>query len=1001
MTHRSSLRAKVLTVFLLVALVPLLVVGAVTIGSATRSLREQTHDRLERSASVAAAGLDDWVHGQREAVARASRLDAFPEFLTAIGTGEAGDAEQQAEQEALRVLELLRGASGSSSVSFRLLDSSGTVVLDTERRHLGDDWADRDYFRSPMRSDSAYVSTVRTEPASEEATITFAAPIRTGDRADPLGVLVETHGAGALQEIVDAYDGLAGGGSHAVLVDDHGIRLADGEFPDLLFVPVAPLDLATEFKMLDTGRYRGPPTGEPLGISFGQGEMPTGPTESLILTSSTTNGSSYAVAARTVQELPWTVLFTQPERVALGPVDDASRNALVVVALVVGVVAAAGWLTSRRLTRPLRHLEKAATSVADGELDTEVPVESTDEVGQLATTFNRMTAALLHRDRLLRESEERFRTGFETSPVGLALFSVDGTISHVNRSLAAMLGVRRAEIVGKSIQDLLVADDWRRVTCAIPSTHGYGSKAFQTEVRLRPRDGSTRWGRLSLTSLHGHDVEDPDVEHLVLFAQIDDITNQKRLEHHLAHRATHDPLTGLANRGLLLDRIEHSLARSRRTGSITALLFLDLDDMKSVNDRYGHAVGDELIKAVGARLVAGVRESDTVARFGGDEFVICCEEMLDLGTLRDVIGRVRACLREPLHLSIGPTVVTASAGAAHSRGRDATADTLVREADAAMYRAKQAGKNHTEVFDESMRKAAAERRVAIQELRRALEEEQFELVYQTQVRLHDARLTGLEALIRWGHPERGTVAPADFIPLAEDSGLIDRLGSWVIGRACEQMSEWRQRFDSAHDLTVFVNVSPLQLYGTHLDAVVRATLCRSGLDPSALGLEMTESAFEGEIGRVAGMLEAISASGVRLAIDDFGIGYSSLAHLKRFPVDILKIDRSFVAGMGRNTGDTALVKTILELARSLDLEVVAEGVETPVQAMWLEDLGCGYAQGFHFGRPQPAGTITELLQGLDRDRQDTEPEDAFHADWAHRSDHPEPTHASPPRPPRP
>jgi diguanylate cyclase (GGDEF)-like protein len=426
-----------------------------------------------------------------------------------------------------------------------------------------------------------------------------------------------------------------------------------------------------------------------------------------------------------------------------------------------------------------------------------------------------------------------------------------------------------------------------------------------------------------------------------------------------AHKALHDALTGLPNRALLADRLEQVLARSARSGSGVAVLFVDLDRFKLINDSRGHAAGDELLVTVGDRLRRAVRASDTVARFGGDEFVVVCEDQVAALQASLVAERITEVLREPVLVDGQEIFLSASVGIALSDGTTSP-DGLLRDADAAMYRAKEQGRARSEFFDATMRTAAVVRLETQSALHRAVEREELRLHYQPVVHLASGSLAGVEALLRWEHPQHGLIAPASFIPLAEETGLIVPIGRWTIERAVAQLAHW-QRTQPGRPLTVNVNLSARQLRQPDLADSVAEIIGAHGIDPAALCLELTESTLMEDVDGHRATLSALQALGVRLAIDDFGTGYSSLTYLRRLPVDVLKIDQVFVQGLGRHRSDTAIVESVIGLAHALGLVVVAEGVETGEQVAHLQALGCDLAQGYHFARAQAAEDIESLL----------------------------------------
>jgi diguanylate cyclase (GGDEF)-like protein len=433
-----------------------------------------------------------------------------------------------------------------------------------------------------------------------------------------------------------------------------------------------------------------------------------------------------------------------------------------------------------------------------------------------------------------------------------------------------------------------------------------------------------------------------------------------RLYEQVRHQAFHDPLTRLANRSLFRDRVDHALARTSRDLSSVAVLFVDLDDFKTVNDSHGHPIGDALLVSAGERLVSVVRPADTVARLGGDEFAVLVEDIDDPRAAVAPAERILAAFSTPFLIAGLELYVGASIGIAVGSAAERTTDELLRNADFAMYQAKSLGKGRHAMFEPRMRDAAVERVELATGLRHALDRNELILHYQPIVDLRTGATRGMEALLRWNHPERGMLMPDEFIGLAEETGLIVPVGRWVLQQACHQAREWLDAYPSDPPLTMSVNLSPRQFGDPRLVTNVAEALHDAALPPAALTLEITESILLGDGEGIIARLRAIRKLGVRLALDDFGTGYSSLSYLQRFPIDILKIDRAFIDAMGETEG-TALVRSIIDIGRTLRLQTVAEGVERPEQPGQLIALDCDLGQGYLMNRPQDAAAIGAYL----------------------------------------
>jgi diguanylate cyclase (GGDEF)-like protein len=433
---------------------------------------------------------------------------------------------------------------------------------------------------------------------------------------------------------------------------------------------------------------------------------------------------------------------------------------------------------------------------------------------------------------------------------------------------------------------------------------------------------------------------------------------RKALEMQTAHKALHDPLTGLPNRDLFHDRLTHAVTRAKRHQSLIGVMFLDLDRFKPINDTLGHAVGDKLLIALAQRLEDGLRGSDTPARFGGDEFVVLCEDVADEQHVVAIAERLQRAIAEPFMIDEHELTVTSSMGVVVTDGRDQSAGELIRNADAAMYRAKHQGVPY-EVYDEGMRTRVRARARIEADLARAVEEREFRLLYQPQVNLNSGEIVGLEAIIRWDHPERGVIEPSEFMWLAEETGLITRIGEWALRQSCLQARAWQVR--NGRPLRVTVKLSARQHRDPDLVDLVERVLTETRTPPGALCLEITESVAVDDAESALLTLIRLRELGVRLSIDEFGTGNSSLGSLKRFPLDMLKLDRSFVLGLATDPEDMAIVTAVIDLAHSMGLETIADGVETKDQVAALRELGCETGQGRYFARPRPSEAIAELL----------------------------------------
>jgi diguanylate cyclase (GGDEF)-like protein/PAS domain S-box-containing protein len=570
-----------------------------------------------------------------------------------------------------------------------------------------------------------------------------------------------------------------------------------------------------------------------------------------------------------------------------------------------------------------------------------------------------LDSAALTEEFLRRQSEARFSSLVQNSSDVVMVVDADSTMRWVSPSVERVLGYAPDELDATKLTILIHPEDKANVLQFLMNGGRDGdAHPALIEFRMRHQDGY--W--LHVETLRTNLLHDPNVKGFVLNTR--DVSERKAFEEQLAHQAFHDSITGLANRALFRDRVEHALERQQRDDKPVSVLFMDLDDFKTINDSLGHAAGDHLLGEVGERLKNCLRAADTAARLGGDEFAVLLEDGGEGIGAADVAARILESLDAPFHLETKEVFVRGSIGIAtadHEHEGTGGAEELLRNADVAMYMAKESGKNRYQIFEPAMHDTALKRLELKADLQRALDNDEFMLHYQPIIELDTGKVSGLEALLRWNHPQRGIIPPLDFIPLAEETGLIVPIGRWVLEEATLQGRALQERFPMTPPLHMAVNLSARQLQRPEIVTEVAESLVRSGLAAESLVLEITESVMMQDVELSLQRLTELKEIGIKLAVDDFGTGYSSLNYIQQFPVDILKVDKSFVDAFNTDARKSALTATIIKLAADLELRPVAEGIERADQLERLQTLHCDLGQGFYFAKPMPMDDIDELL----------------------------------------
>ena len=620
---------------------------------------------------------------------------------------------------------------------------------------------------------------------------------------------------------------------------------------------------------------------------------------------------------------------------------DGLRRSL--VALAIAMVAASlliggliSWLLSRRLVRPLVEMEHAVRGIADGNYSQRLPVASHDEMGRLARSFNTMAEALWKNSRMLAKAQE-------IASVGAWEYQILSDRFRWTEQCFRLFGLK-ATAVAPTLGTLLalVAEEDRERVARLFAVEANGAHSFRDKFRIVGPEGERTLEVLGEAGFGG------GRRHMHIIGTFQDITERKLSEDRLSQLANYDPLTGLPNRYLFKDRLSHAMLQADRLGSRVALMFIDLDRFKNINDSLGHAAGDILLGQVAQRLQVAVREGDTVSRIGGDEFTLIVENVIDNGALNVIANKLIDTFAMPFRLGPNEVYISPSIGITVYPTDGRQAAQLLKNADSAMYQAKEQGRNTYHFFTEELNQRLRERLELETALHGALARGEFRLVYQPQMNIETWELTGFEVLLRWRDADGRTISPAVFVPVLEDTGMILEVGEWVLRHACDFAARWGETHGSY--LTMAVNLSAKQFHRTDLEVLVRDVLMETRLPPEALKLEITESALVDAQSSIR-VMEGLRRLGVGLAIDDFGTGFSSLSYLKSFPIDTLKIDQSFVGDICQDQDDAKITQAIIGLSRGLGLNVIAEGVETVEQLEFLLNHGCQHIQGYLLSRP--------------------------------------------------
>jgi diguanylate cyclase (GGDEF)-like protein/PAS domain S-box-containing protein len=916
--HTSlSLKARITLYSLAIALISLWTLSIL----ATQGLRKDAERLLGEQQLSTAATVANQINRELEL-----RLDALQKVAGRLAPHmRQGTPAMQALLDQHQVLQTL--FNGNLFVT----DAAGVRIAFTpfSQDHIGTDLHDRDYIQNALVHGKASVGQPILSRTSQTPIVVMAAPIinAQGRIIGALAGVIDLSVPNFLDQIPVSHYGQTGG-----------------------FILIA---RPQRLVVTATDKSRIMSTLPAPGVNSALDDFDKWREGSAVYVNS--RGVEVFSSAKNIPAAAWYLIATLPTAEAFAPVYTMQRFMLLATLLLTLLVGALSWWMARRELRPLQNAVRAlARQISQQQPFSPLPIERQDEIGQLIDGFNHSLEALSQREQALRESEARFRSLHEASFGGIVIHD-NGKILECNQAFCDMTGFTADELIGQDGFFLIAPNSLGKVLQHIASG---SEQAYEAEgVR---KDGS----RFPL-SIQGKNI--PYKGRIVRVGEFRDISERKQAEKEINRLAFYDQLTGLPNRQLLADRLAHALATRFRHQREGALFFIDLDKFKKVNDTLGRAGGDALLQQVARRLLSCVRDGDTVARISADEFVVLLEGLSEHGESAEkqaamVADKIVATLHKTYQLDNATLNCTACIGVAMFDALSEP-DGLLSRAELALRQAKADESQAVRFFDPQMQAMVIAQSTLESDLRQAILNEQFCLHYQAQVDV-SGKILGAEVLVRWNHPQRGFISPAEFIPMSEDTGLIIPLGQWVLDTACRQLTRWASRPEMSH-LTIAVNVSARQFHHPKFVKHVLDRLERTGANPQQLKLELTEGLLLEDVEGVISKMNMLKAKGVRFSLDDFGTGYSSLSYLKRLPLDQLKIDQSFVQDILSDSNDRVIARTIVMLGQSLGLEVIAEGVETATQKDFLASNGCLLYQGYHFSRPLALEDFERFVLGPD------------------------------------
>ncbi len=966
--RQYTLRAKLVTAFMVIVLVSLAVLAVLDGYIMGENLTDGANKALSSAARNYADRIDQFNRQNSQFLRTEANLPAINRFLTR-------NAEPPYNRQALlEILLALKSRQNDIIYSYAILNTQGINILDTDSANIGIDESKRTYFDALVGRNR--LNTYRSPIIFEEGqpVIVFSSAIN--DLSGKLiGVLRTKYDASILTDLLDRTKGMAGRGSFAVLLDENNLRLVHGRRSDLKYTLASAVN--DEKLQLLKQKNRVPQnataasaetpgwTRKILSASF---------RDPIIETQFRGLGTAlFSAAVVKLETVPWTIIVSQPQEVFLEPVVSQIQSAFLLVAIIVIVVVLIVMTATKLLLGPVKRLTAVVRKISDGDLHVQANVEADDEIGGLANAFNDMTKSInnliidledeVGNHKLTAENLNKLSQAVEQSPVSIMITDLQGNIEYVNPQLCKITGYTEEELIGQNPRilksghtpEIQFKNLWNAITAG---------QSWSGELYNKKKSGDLFWENVTISPIKNK--ENKSTHYL---AVKEDISLRKDYEERLLYQASYDKLTDLPNRTLAYDRIQQAIVNAIREQKHIALLYMDFDHFKNINDTLGHGAGDEFLKHMAGRLKACVRDFDTVARLGGDEFLIMLVEVDESRAsekvafeeavkrkAEEILQRVsKPCVVQDMEFS-----VTASLGVSIFPMDGDDPHMLLRNADTAMYRSKRKGRNTYEVFTPEMSDVVMKRVEIDNKLRHALEDGDFYLNYQALMDANSGKIVGAEALIRWDDEQLGEVSPEEFVPLAEESGLIVDIGNWVMDTALADVKKWRESTDH-EDFYIAINLSSRQFRGKDIVKTISDYLNKYDLPGECLELEITERLLMKDVPHVVAILNQFKEMGIRLSIDDFGTGYSSLSYLKRFPFDVLKIDKAFVSDIGEDPDDTALCDAIIAMAHSLGLSIIGEGVENKLQFDFLHQRGVEIIQGYFVSTPMVESEFMKFI----------------------------------------